>query len=171
MKPMSAHKPVIAAYSGTFDPITYGHVDVIRRAAKFFDQMLVAVAMNSSKAPWFTIDERCALVRESLSDVPNLEVVPWGELIVHLFEKRGVTVLVRGARGVGDFEYEKQMALMNRFLQPNIDTILLAPAPQYEQISSSLVREIAGHGGNITGLVPPVVADALAKKVVQRKSG
>lgn len=168
---MTEHKPVIAAYSGTFDPITNGHADVIRRAAKFFDKMLVAVAANSSKTPMFDLKERCELVRASLADVPNLEVVEWGELIVHLYEKRNVTVLVRGARGVGDFEYEKQMALMNRFLQPHIDTILLAPAPQYEQISSSLVREIAGHGGDITGLVPGVVSDALRKKIAARKKG
>ncbi len=165
---MRSAKPVIAAYSGTFDPITNGHTDVIRRAAHFFNKMLVAVAMNVSKAPLFSIDERCELVRQSLADVPNLEVVPWNELIVHLFQKRGVTVLVRGARGVGDFEYEKQMALMNRFLEPGIDTILLAPAPQFEQISSSLVREIASHGGDVAGLVPPVVAAALKRKFTER---
>lgn len=165
---MADHQPVIAAYSGTFDPITNGHVDVIRRAAVLFDKMLVAVAKNSSKAPMFTSEERCELVRASLADVPNLQVVAWDELIVHLYEKRNVTVLVRGARGVGDFEYEKQMALMNRFLQPKIDTILLAPAPQYEQISSSLVREIAGHGGNISGLVPAPVSAALAQKLAHK---
>ena len=162
-------KPVIAAYSGTFDPITNGHTDVIRRAARMFQKMLVAVAANSGKSPMFTPKERVELVRASLADVPNLEVVAWSELIVHLFRERGVTVLVRGARGVGDFEYEKQMALMNRFLEPNIDTILLAPAPQYTQISSSLVREIAGHGGDITGLVPEVVAAALRKKVAGKR--
>ena len=166
---MPTRKPVIAAYSGTFDPITNGHADVIRRAARFFDRMLVAVAKNSSKTPLFNIDERCELVARSLADIPNLEVVPWDELIVHLFQKRGVTVLVRGARGVGDFEYEKQMALMNRFLEPGIDTILLAPAPQYEQISSSLVREIASHGADIAGLVPPPVAAALKKKFAGKK--
>lgn len=160
-----SQKPVIAAYSGTFDPITNGHDDVIRRAARMFPKMLVAVAMNAGKTPMFTVEERVDLVRASLADVSNLEVVAWDRLIVHLFRERGVTVLVRGARGVGDFEYEKQMALMNRFLEPNIDTILLAPAPQYTQISSSLVREIAGHGGNISGLVPEVVASALRKKL------
>ncbi len=162
-------QPTIAAYSGTFDPITNGHTDVIRRAARYFEKMLVAVAKNSSKTPLFTIEERCELVRQSLADVPNLEVVPWDELIVHLFAKRGVTVLVRGARGVGDFEYEKQMALMNRFLEPSIDTILLAPAPQYEQISSSLVREIASHGADVAGLVPAVVNEALKRKFSGKK--
>ncbi|MGH8529432.1 MAG: pantetheine-phosphate adenylyltransferase [Nevskiales bacterium] len=162
-------QPTVAAYSGTFDPITNGHTDVIRRAARFFEKMLVAVAVNSSKTPLFSIEERCDLVRQSLADVPNLEVVPWDELIVHLFQKRGVTVLVRGARGVGDFEYEKQMALMNRFLEPSIDTILLAPAPQYEQISSSLVREIASHGADVSGLVPAVVNEALKRKFAVRR--
>lgn len=164
---MSPAKVVIAAYSGTFDPITNGHVDVIVRAARMFPKMLVAVAVNSGKQPMFTVEERVELVKASLSDVTNLEVVPWSELIVRLFQKRGVTVLVRGARGVGDFEYEKQMALMNRHLEPQIDTIMLAPAPEYTQISSSLVREIAGHGGDITGLVPEVVAQALRRKTAR----
>ncbi|HXG29697.1 MAG TPA: pantetheine-phosphate adenylyltransferase [Nevskiales bacterium] len=165
---MSPAKDVIAAYSGTFDPITNGHADVIRRAARMFPKMLVAVAKNSGKQPMFTLEERVELVRAALADVPNLEVVAWGELIVRLYQKRGVTVLVRGARGVGDFEYEKQMALMNRHLEPNIDTIMLAPAPQFTQISSSLVREIAGHGGDISGLVPDVVAAALRRKTAPR---
>lgn len=165
---MSPAKDIIAAYSGTFDPITNGHVDVIVRAARMFPKMLVAVAMNSGKQPMFTIEERVELVRASLAEVQNLEVVPWSELIVRLHQKRGVSVLVRGARGVGDFEYEKQMALMNRHLEPQIDTIMLAPAPEYTQISSSLVREIAGHGGDITGLVPEVVAQAMRRKAAQR---
>jgi pantetheine-phosphate adenylyltransferase len=165
---MSPAKDVIAAYSGTFDPITNGHVDVIVRAARLFPKMIVAVAKNSGKQPMFTPEERVELVRAALADVPNLEVVAWSELIVRLYQKRGVTVLVRGARGVGDFEYEKQMALMNRHLEPNIDTIMLAPAPQYTQISSSLVREIAGHGGDITGLVPEVVAAAMRRKTAAR---
>ncbi len=157
-------KPVIAAYSGTFDPITFGHVDVITRAARMFSHMIVAVATNSGKSPLFNMDERVDLCRLALSHVPNLEVIGWSELIVNLHRERGVGVLVRGARGVGDFEYEKQMALMNRHLEPNIDTILLAPAPQYTQISSSLVREIAGHGGDLTGLVPDVVVERIREK-------
>lgn len=161
-------KPVIAAYSGTFDPITFGHVDVITRAARMFSHMIVAVAKNSGKTPMFDMDERVELCQLALSHVPNLEVVSWSELIVYLHRERGVNVLVRGARGVGDFEYEKQMALMNRHLEPNIDTILLAPAPQYTQISSSLVREIAGHGGDLTGLVPDVVVERIREKS-QRK--
>lgn len=167
---MSPAKEVIAAYSGTFDPITNGHVDVIVRAARMFPRMLVAVAKNSGKEPMFTLEERVELVQASLADVPNLEVVPWSELIVRLHQRRGVTVLVRGARGVGDFEYEKQMALMNRHLEPKIDTIMLAPAPEFTQISSSLVREIAGHGGDITGLVPEPVAQALRRKASTRKN-
>ena len=166
---MSPDKNVIAAYSGTFDPITNGHADVIRRAARMFPKMLVAVAKNSGKTPMFTVEERVKLVRESLADVANLEVIAWDELIVHLFEKRGVTVLVRGARGVGDFEYEKQMALMNRHLEPNVDTILLNPSPEFSQISSSLVREIAGHGGDLAGLVPDAVLKAIRKKTKAKK--
>ena len=157
-------KSVIAAYSGTFDPITFGHVDVITRAARMFEHMIVAVATNSGKSPMFDMEERVDLCKQALSHVPNLEVIGWSELIVYLHRERGVSVLVRGARGVGDFEYEKQMALMNRHLEPNIDTILLAPAPQYTQISSSLVREIAGHGGDLTGLVPDVVVERIREK-------
>lgn len=164
---MNAKKPVIAAYSGTFDPITNGHVDVITRAARMFEHMIVVVAQNSGKSPMFELEERAELCRESLAHVPNLEVLGWDRLIVHLYKERGVTVLVRGARGVGDFEYEKQMALMNRHLEPNIDTILLAPAPQFTQISSSLVREIASHGGDLTGLVPDVVVRRIRKKAGQ----
>lgn len=161
---MSEHQPVTAAYSGTFDPITNGHVDVITRAAKMFEHMIVVVAKNSGKTPMFTPDERVELCRQSLAHVPNLEVLSWDKLIVKLYEDRGVSVLVRGARGVGDFEYEKQMALMNRYLEPHIDTILLAPSPKYTQISSSLVREIAGHGGDLTGLVPDVVVERIRQK-------
>ena len=161
---MSEHKPVVAAYSGTFDPITNGHVDVISRAARMFERMIVVVAQNSGKSPMFNLEERADLCREALAHVPNIEVIGWDELIVELYKAHGVTVLVRGARGVGDFEYEKQMALMNRHMEPNIDTILLAPSPQYTQISSSLVREIAGHGGDLTGLVPDVVVDRIRLK-------
>lgn len=161
---MSEHKPVIAAYSGTFDPITLGHVDVITRAARMFEKMIVVVAQNSGKTPMFNLEERSDLCRQALAHVPNIEILGWDELIVKLYKARGVSVLVRGARGVGDFEYEKQMALMNRHLEPNIDTILLAPAPQYTQISSSLVREIAGHGGDLTGLVPDVVVERIRHK-------
>ena len=157
-------KPVIAAYSGTFDPITFGHVDVITRAARMFSHMIVAVATNSGKSPLFNMEERVELCQMALTHVPNLEVIGWDGLIVNLHRARGVNVLVRGARGVGDFEYEKQMALMNRHLEPNVDTILLAPAPQYTQISSSLVREIAGHGGDLTGLVPNVVVERIREK-------
>lgn len=157
-------KPVIAAYSGTFDPITFGHVDVITRAARMFGHMIVAVAKNSGKSPMFDMDERVDLCRLALAHVPNIEVIGWSELIVNLHREREVSVLVRGARGVGDFEYEKQMALMNRHLEPKIDTILLAPAPQYTQISSSLVREIASHGGDLTGLVPDVVVERIREK-------
>ena len=124
---MTEHKPVVAAYSGTFDPITNGHVDVISRAARMFERMIVVVAQNSGKSPMFNLEERADLCREALAHVPNIEVIGWDELIVELYKAHGVTVLVRGARGVGDFEYEKQMALMNRHMEPNIDTILLAP--------------------------------------------
>lgn len=161
---MSDSPPVRAAYTGTFDPITNGHADVIRRAAKMFDELIVAVASNSSKKSIFDHEERVELAAAVLADVPNVSVLPAEGLVVTFARKHGVTVLVRGVRGVGDYEYEKQMASMNRHLAPEIDTILLAPSPEYAHISSTLVREIAFLDGRISGLVPTLVADRLHAK-------
>ncbi|MDA3920898.1 MAG: pantetheine-phosphate adenylyltransferase [Salinisphaera sp.] len=155
---------VRAAYTGTFDPITNGHADVIRRAAGMFTELIVAVASNSSKKSIFDHDERVELAQQVLYDVPNVQVLPASGLIVDFARRHGVRVLVRGVRGVGDYEYEKQMAVMNRHLAPEIDTILLAPSPEFAHISSTLVREIAFLDGRIAGLVPGVVADRLHAK-------
>lgn len=156
--------PIRAAYTGTFDPITNGHVDVIRRAAGMFSELLVAVADNSSKKAIFSPEERVELTRDALHDVANVDVILADGLITDVARARDIQVLVRGVRGVGDFEYERQMALMNRDLAPEVETVLLMPSPAYSHISSTLVREIALHGGRIQGLVPDNVADRLRRR-------
>ncbi|WP_423822863.1 pantetheine-phosphate adenylyltransferase [Salinisphaera sp. SPP-AMP-43] len=161
---MKEPKSIRAAYTGTFDPITNGHADVIRRAAGMFSELIVAVASNSSKKSIFDHDERVELAKLVLADVDNVTVMPADGLVVDFARRNDVRVLVRGVRGVGDYEYEKQMAVMNRHLAPEIDTILLSPSPEYAHISSTLVREIAFLDGRITGLVPSVVADRLHAK-------
>lgn len=153
--------PVTAAYSGTFDPITLGHYDIIQRASRMFPRLIVAVGLNIAKNPRFNMDERVALIREVVKDLKNVEVQGFGGLIVDFAREHGVTVLVRGVRTVGDVEYEKQMAVMNRDLYPKLDTVMLIPSPEYAHLSSSLVRELAGLGAPIEKLVPPAVIPAL----------
>jgi len=161
---MNKNQNIRAAYTGTFDPITNGHADVIRRAAGLFNELIVAVASNTSKKSIFNHEERVELAKQVLADVDNVVVMPVTGLIVDFAREHDVRVLVRGVRGVGDYEYEKQMAVMNHHLAPEVDTIFLAPAPRYAHISSTLVREIAFLDGRISGLVPGVVADRLHEK-------
>lgn len=161
---MNQRQAIRAAYTGTFDPITNGHADVIRRAARLFPELIVAVANNSSKRSIFEPQERIELARAVLADLDNVSVVGTSGLVVDFAREQGVCVLVRGVRGVADYEYERQMAVMNAHLNPAVETVLLAPSPQFAHISSTLVREIALLGGDISGLVPAVVAEALARK-------
>ncbi len=156
-----------AAYSGTFDPITYGHYDIIKRAAAMFPRLIVAVGLNPSKSPRFNLDERCALIREVVRDLPNVEVIGFSGLIVNFAREHGATVLVRGVRTVGDFDYEKQMAVMNRDLYQALDTVMLAPSPEFAHLSSSLVRELATLGAPIEKFVPPAVVPALKARVAK----
>jgi len=155
---------VIAAYSGTFDPITLGHNDIIHRAARMFPKLIVAVGLNPSKNPRFNIDERIALVRASTQDLGNVEVTGFTGLVVDFAKEHGVTVLVRGVRTVGDVDYEKQMAVMNRDLYPQLDTVLLAPSPEYAHLSSSLVRELTSLGAPVKKLVPKPVIPLLLER-------
>lgn len=159
---------VIAAYSGTFDPITFGHYDIIQRAAAMFPRLLVAVGLNIAKNPRFSMDERIALIREVVKDLRNVEVKGFSGLIVDFARDNGVTVLVRGVRTVGDVDYEKQMAVMNRDLYPKLDTVMLAPSPEYAHLSSSLVRELAGLGAPVEKLVPPAVVPVLQERFGSR---
>lgn len=154
---------VTAAYSGTFDPVTFGHTDIIERAAAMFDTLIVAVGLNPSKQPRFDLEERVALIKASVRDIglDNVEVKPFDGLVVDFARDNGVTVLVRGVRTVGDVDYEKQMAVMNRDLFPALDTVMLAPSPQFAHLSSSLVRELAGLGAPVEKFVPAAVLPEL----------
>jgi pantetheine-phosphate adenylyltransferase len=151
----------IAVCPGTYDPITRGHEDLIARGLHFADHVIVAVAVESGKGPLFSAEERVALARLALGDAPGIEVRSFDGLLVDFVRRVGGTILVRGLRYVSDFEYEYQMALMNRKLAPEIETVFLAPAFDHVYLSSSLVREVARFGGDVTAFVHPGVADAL----------
>ena len=151
----------IAVYPGTFDPITAGHVDLVSRAASLFDRVVVGVAESPSKQPAFTMEERVELARRSLSELGNVEVRGFNSLLAHFVRDLGASVLLRGLRAVSDFEYEFQLASMNRHLIPEVETLFLTPAEQYSFISSSLVREVARLGGDVSSFVHPAVQAAL----------
>ena len=157
-----------AIYPGTFDPLTLGHVDLIQRAAAIFERVIVAVVMNSRKQTTFTVEERVAMARESLGDLPNVTVEPFDGLLVDYVRQRGVHVLLRGVRAFSDFEYEFQMALTNRKLAPEIETLFLMPKETYSYISSSTVREIVERGGDISEFVPEPVQQYIEKKFGRR---
>ncbi|MGQ4661388.1 pantetheine-phosphate adenylyltransferase [Lysobacter sp. F6437] len=151
----------IAVYPGTFDPITNGHVDLVDRAARLFDRLILGVAESPAKSPALPLDLRVKLAREAVAHHPHVEVIGFDSLLAHFVAELGAGVLLRGLRAVSDFEYEFQLASMNRHLIPEVETLFLTPAEQYGFISSSLVREISRLGGDVSGFVPPAVADAL----------
>jgi pantetheine-phosphate adenylyltransferase len=153
----------IAMYPGTFDPITNGHHDLVRRAAGIFDRVFVAIAANPNKAAMFALDARVDLARRVLHDIPNVEVVGYSELTVEFARKHSVTVVIRGLRAVSDFEFEFQLANMNRHLAREIETVFLTPQEQFTFISSTLVREIAVLGGDVAEFVNPIVEAELKK--------
>ena len=153
----------VAIYPGSFDPITRGHEDLIRRARAFSDRVIVAVAVNVGKQPLFTLDERVALIRQAVED-PGIEIRSFDGLLADFARAAGATVILRGLRAVSDFEYEFQMALMNRNLAPGVETVFLVPAFDLTYLSSSLVREVARFGGDVSQLVHPAVQQALRKK-------
>jgi pantetheine-phosphate adenylyltransferase len=155
---------VRVVYPGTFDPITNGHSDLVARAARLFDHVTVAIAVSANKRPVFDIDQRLALAGVVLSGIPNVEVVAFSSLLVTFVRERGAQVVLRGLRAVSDFEYEFQLAGMNRRLAPEIETLFLTPAEQYAYISSNLVREIAVLGGDVSEFVHPAVQEALRDK-------
>ena len=155
--------PRIAVYPGSFDPITRGHEDLIRRALTFADQVVVAVAVNTAKQPLFTLPERVALIKQAVTD-PKVDVRSFEGLLADFARAAGAAVIVRGLRAVSDFEFEFQMALMNRNLAPGIETVFLVPAFDLTYLSSSLVREVARFGGNVSALVHPAVRQALERK-------
>jgi pantetheine-phosphate adenylyltransferase len=161
---MSAANHRFAVYPGTFDPITNGHIDLVNRAAPLFDRIVVGIAQSAGKGPAFSLEERIALAREALAGHANVEVRGFNTLLADFVRELGAGVLLRGLRAVSDFEYEFQLASMNRHLIPEVETLFLTPAEQYSFISSSLVREIARLGGDVSGFVHPAVQAALSAK-------
>jgi pantetheine-phosphate adenylyltransferase len=156
-----------AVYPGTFDPITLGHDDLIRRAARLFDRVIVAVADSSSKRPFFSRDERVEMASEVLRDVGNVEVVGFSGLLMRFVQDHRARVVIRGLRAASDFEYEFQLAGMNRSLFPDVETLFLTPGEQYMFVSATIVREISILGGDVSKFVPPLVAKRLAAKIKQ----
>lgn len=156
--------PTIAIYAGSFDPITRGHQDLIRRSLTFVDELVVAVATNSSKQPLFTVEERLDLIQSTVGMEPGVTVRRFDGLLVDCARAVGASLIIRGLRAVSDFEYEFQMALMNRHLGPNMETVFMVPSVETTYISSSIVREVARYGGDLRGLVDPIVATALLAK-------
>jgi pantetheine-phosphate adenylyltransferase len=151
-------------YPGTFDPVTNGHIDLVQRAAKLFERVVVAVATSEKKAPLFSLEERVSLLQESLRQVPAAEVVPFQGLLIDFVTAQQSHCVLRGLRAVADFEYEFQLANMNRAMNPEFESVFLTPSAELSYISSSLVREIASLGGDVSGFVTPNVAQALKQK-------
>ena len=157
-------KTSLAIYPGSFDPVTNGHLDLIERGTKIFDRLVVAVLRNSEKDPLFTTNERVEMLREVTKQWDNVEVDVFEGLLVQYARQRKAQVILRGIRAISDYEYELQMALMNRKLEPHIETVFMMPAEAYSYLSSRLVREISQLGGTIHGLVPPIVEERLKLK-------
>ena len=160
----------IAIYPGSFDPLTNGHVDIIQRGSRFFDRIVIAVLINLEKAPLFTVPERVAIAREVFRDWSNVEVDTFDGLLVDYARRRKASVIVRGLRAVSDFEFEMQMALMNRRLAPDVETVFMMPAEPYTYVSSRLVKEVVALGGSVNGLVPEIVERRLRDKKLARET-
>ena len=154
-----------AIYPGSFDPVTNGHLDVIERARKLFDEVIVAVAHNDQKNPLFNLQERLGLLEATIGKLKNVEIAPLDGLLVDFAVARKATAVIRGLRAISDFEFEFQMALMNRKLNPKVETIFLMPKEEYTYLSSRIVKEIARLGGDVSGFVPPAVAKILGAKL------
>ena len=156
---------VTAIYPGSFDPLTNGHLDLIARGASLFDQLVVAVLLNSAKNPLFTVAERVEMLEEATQSYANVEIATFDGLLVEFARQRGARAVLRGIRAISDYEYELQMAMLNRRLNPDVETIFLMPDAQYSYVSSRLVKEAARLGGSIDGLVPELVVRRLAKRL------
>jgi pantetheine-phosphate adenylyltransferase len=155
-------------YPGTFDPITNGHTDLVRRASRIFDKVVIAIAANPGKAPLFPLEQRVALARAVLADMPEVEVTGYTGLTVEFAAKHGLNVIMRGLRAVSDFEFEFQLATMSRHLSNRVETVFLTPTEQFNFVSSSLIREIASLGGDVREFVHPLVVDALRERFAKR---
>ncbi len=157
-------KNQLGVYPGTFDPITNGHVDIIRRSLKLFDRVILAVAPNPQKTPLFTIKQRLEMAREATAALPEVRIEEFDGLLADYVRREGAVAIIRGLRAISDFEYELQMALMNRRLDPRIETVFLMPSEEYSYLTSSIVKAVAMHGGSVSGLVPPTVEKRLRER-------
>jgi len=155
---------ILAIYPGSFDPITYGHLDLIERGAQIFDRLVVAVLTNLEKQPLFTVEERVEMLRLVTASIPNVSVDTFSGLLVEYARRKGARAILRGVRAFSDYEYELQMALTNRKLEPNVETVFMMPAESYAYLSSRLVKEIFSHRGPVEGMVPAVVEERLKQK-------
>ena len=154
-----------AIYPGSFDPVTLGHLDVIRRASQLFDHLVIAVLHNSAKTPLFSVEERVKMLKEVTKDLPNVEIIPFDGLLVDFAEQIGADVVIRGLRAITDFEYELQMSQTNQRMKPDIETMFLTTSIEYSYLSSTTVREIAAFGGDVSQFVPEAVSSELEKKM------
>jgi pantetheine-phosphate adenylyltransferase len=164
MTPAAPPNGRLALFPGSFDPLTNGHVDIVLRCAHLFERVLIAVLVNPGKQPLFTAEERVAIIRDVFREYTNVEVDTFAGLLVDYARQRRAAVIVRGLRAVSDFEYEFQMALMNRHLEPTLETVFMMPAEQYTYLSSRLIKEVFSLGGEVRGLVPPIVEERMRKK-------
>lgn len=160
-----------AIYPGSFDPVTNGHLDIIERAARTFDELIVAVAVNKEKRPLFSVEERVELLREACGHLNNVQVDYFNGLTVDYVESKGAKVIIRSLRAVSDFEYELQMALTNKRLNDRVETLFMMTSAEYSFLSSSIVKELAELGAPLTGLVPPIVEDRLVAMLKQKRAG
>jgi pantetheine-phosphate adenylyltransferase len=161
--------PVKALYPGTFDPPTNGHIDLIQRGARIFDQLTVAILINPVKNPLFTVEERAEMLKEATSSLGNVSVATFDGLMVEFAREQGASAVLRGIRAISDYEYEFQMALMNRRLAPEVETVFLQPAGRYSFVSSRMVKEVVSHGGDVSGLVPANVLKRLRGRMGAEK--
>lgn len=166
----SLEQPQVAIYPGTFDPITNGHLDIIERALRLFQNVIIALAPNPVKNPLFDINERLDLIREVTKGFKHITVETFDELLIHYVQEKKAIAIIRGIRAISDFEYEFQMALMNRKLDHRIETVFLMPSEEYTYLSSSLIKEVASYGGDIADLVPEIVSEKMALKTFRKKS-
>ena len=157
-------KKIIAIYPGTFDPVTLGHIDIMRRALKIFDKVIIAVALNPKKDPLFSLEKRVNFIEEATKNLKNLEVLPFDNLLISLAHSKNASVVIKGLRAISDFEFELQMGLMNRTLDEKIETLFMIPSQEFSFLSSNLVKETARHDGDVSKLVPKIVFEELKKK-------
>jgi len=154
----------IALYPGTFDPVTLGHIDIMKRARRIFDKLIVAVAENPQKSPLFTVDERVSLIKKATADIDSITVTSFDDLTARFAKSIDAIVIIRGLRAISDFEFEFQMALINRKIEPAVETVFLMPNEKYSYLSSSLIKDIARRGGDIACFVPEIVNSSLKRK-------